>query len=77
MVFEIEPYYLSLARFARWTSLKDNTAALRQVAKEHTRVLQVQAIEDAIAEAANPATEDDRAPLLSLCDMSHRASDIH
>ena len=47
----------------------DNTAVLRAIAKENTRLLQVAAIDDEIADVNSPVDEADRAALLSLCDM--------
>jgi hypothetical protein len=54
---------LDLAREA------DNTAALRQVAHENTRLLQIAAFEEAVADDASPLVETDRAAVLSLCGM--------
>ena len=56
---------------------EDNTAALRQVARENTRLLQVGAIDEAVADHEDPAVEDDRAALLSLCDMDHTELQIY
>jgi hypothetical protein len=47
----------------------DDTAVLRAIAKENTRLLQVAAISDEIADANSPTEEADRTALLSLCDM--------
>ncbi len=56
---------------------EDNTVALRLAAKENTRLLQVGAIDDAVANAANPTVEDDRVALLTLCDMDHTELQIY
>jgi hypothetical protein len=47
----------------------DDTAALRSVARENTRLLQVAAFEEAVTDAASPLAEADRAAVLSLCGM--------
>ena len=47
----------------------DDTAVLRAIAKDNTRLLQVAAIADEIADANSFIEEADRAALLSLCDM--------
>ncbi len=47
----------------------DDTAVLRAIAKDNTRLLQVAAIVDEIADANSFIEEADRAALLSLCDM--------
>jgi hypothetical protein len=62
------PFALEL-RGLDLTRPEDDTAALRTIARENTRLLQVGVIGDAIDDAANPAVEGDRAALLSLCDM--------
>jgi hypothetical protein len=51
------------------TRPEDNTAELRRVARENTRLLQIGAVDDAIADPDNPMLEADRTALLSLCDM--------
>ena len=47
----------------------DDTAVKRAIAKDNTRLLQVAAISDEIADVHSPTEEADRAALLSLCDM--------
>ncbi len=47
----------------------DDTAVLRAIAKDNTRLLQVAAIADEIADANSFIEEADRTALLSLCDM--------
>lgn len=48
----------------------DDTAVLRAIAKENTRLLQVAAIiSDEIADVNSPTEKADRTALLSLCDM--------
>ncbi len=56
---------------------EDNTAALRQVARENTRLLQVGAINEGIADPEDPTKEADRAALLSLCEMDHTELQIY
>ena len=56
---------------------EDNTAVLRQVARENTRLLQVGAITELIADHEDPTVEDDRAALLSLCEMDHTELGIY
>ena len=51
------------------TRPEDDTAALRLIARENTRLLQLGAIDDAIEDEDSPIVEADRAALLSLCDM--------
>jgi hypothetical protein len=71
MTFALELRRLHLMRD------EDNTAALRQVARENTRLLQVGAIDEAVADDEDPVVEDDRAALLSLCDMDHTELQIY
>ncbi len=47
----------------------DDTAVLLAIAKTNTRLLQVAAIADEIADVDSPTEETDRTALLSLCDM--------
>jgi hypothetical protein len=54
---------LDLAREA------DDTAALRAVARENTRLLQIAAFDEAINDEDSPLVEADRAAVLSLCGM--------
>jgi hypothetical protein len=56
---------------------EDNTAALRQVARENIRLLQVGAIDEAIADHEDPTEEADRAALLSLCEMDRTELQIY
>ena len=51
------------------TRPEDNTAELRLIAKANTRLLQIGAVDDLIADPDNPTEESDRTALLSLCDM--------
>jgi hypothetical protein len=48
---------------------EDDTAELRAIARENTRLLQVAAFDDAVLDADSPIKEADRTALLSLCDM--------
>jgi hypothetical protein len=47
----------------------DDTAALRAVARENTRLLQIAAFEEAVNDEDSPLVEADRAAVLSLCGM--------
>ena len=51
------------------TRPEDNTAELRLIAKANTRLLQIGAVDDLIADPNSPTEESDRTALLSLCDM--------
>ena len=51
------------------TRPEDNTAELRLIAKANTRLLQIGAVDDLIADPDSPTEEPDRTALLSLCDM--------
>jgi hypothetical protein len=65
---DLLPFALEL-RELDLTRPEDDTAALRAIARENTRLLQAGAIGDAIVDAVNPTVEADRAALLSLCEM--------
>ena len=62
------PYAIEL-RALDLTREADNTAALRSVARENTRLLQIAALEEQIEDEDSPFVHSDRAALLSLCDM--------
>ena len=51
------------------TRPEDDTAALRAIARDNTRLLQAGAIVDAMQNPNSPIVEADHAALLSLCDM--------
>jgi hypothetical protein len=55
----------------------DDTAALRAVARENTRILQIAAFEEVINDEDSPLVEADRAAVLSLCGMNPTELQIH
>jgi len=55
----------------------DDTAALRAVARENTRLLQIAAFDEAVNDEDSPLVESDRAAVLSLCGMDQTELQIY